>query len=152
MSKIKDLLAEEENIDDLKVPVHKYGKEFYNAVQLADCERIADSVYESSISKDAEDEIANRAQYEVDVDDEGHECLYLENYIDIIGDIVREHLDDMIEDQHLDLTDDEYFKIKDLAEAMLSDHYADYESQLCRDAEEDDKYKLDELRERNGRI
>ena len=56
----------------------------------------------------------------------------------------------MIEDQHLDLTDDEYFKIKDLAEAMLSDYYADYESQLCREAEEDDKYKLDELKERNG--
>lgn len=150
MSKIKDLLAEVEDIDDLKAPVHKYGKEFYNAVQLADCERIAKSVYENSIGEEAKAEIANRAQYEVDVDDEGHECIYLENYIDIIGDIVQEHLDDMIEDQHLDLTDDEYFKIKDLAEAMLSDYYADYESQLCREAEEDDKYKLDELKERNG--
>lgn len=150
MSKIKDLLAEVEDIDDLKAPVHKYGKEFYSAVQLADCERIASAVYDSSIGEEAKAEIANRAQYEVDVDDEGHECIYLENYIDIIGDIVQEHLDDMIEDQHLDLTDDEYFKIKDLAEAMLSDHYADYESQLCRDAEEDDKYKLEELKERNG--
>lgn len=137
MSRIKDLLAEVEGIDDL-MPVRPSVKE------------IADGVITSCINVATEDEIANRAQFEVDIDDEGHQCLYLENYLDIISDIVVECLDEMIEQQHYDLTDTEYFAIKDDATSGLADYYADYESSLVRDAEEDYKYKLDELRERNG--
>ena len=137
MSRIKDLYAEAEGIDDL-IPV----KPSINS--------IAKAVADSCKGVATEDEIANEAEFEVSIDDDGHECIYLENFLDICERIAREHLDNMIEQNHIDLTDTEYFNTLDLARDIIADVYADYESQLCEDAEQDTKYKLNEVRERNG--
>lgn len=137
MSKIKDLYAEAEGIDDLMPTKPSMST-------------IAKAVANSCRSVATEDEIANEAEFEVSIDDDGHECVYVENFMDICESIAREHLDDMIEQNHIDLTDTEYFNTLDLARDMLADDYAGYESQLCEDFEQDNKYKLDEVRERNG--
>lgn len=139
MSKIKDLYAETEGIEDLmpaKLSMSTIAKAVANS-----CRGIA-----------TEDEIANEAQFEVSIDDDGHECVFLENFMTICERIAREHLDDMIEQNHIDLTDTEYFATLDIARDMLADDYADYESQLCEDFEQDNKYKLDERKEQDGRV
>lgn len=149
MSRIKILLAEEENIDDLKVPV-RFGKDFYDSVQEFDTERLAEQLSRACIGKTARDKLMREASYEFDEDDNGDEVCYMENYLDLIGEIVEEELDRLIQAEHIDLTDTEYFKTVDLAKGTVADYYADYESALCDEALEDAKYKLDELRERNG--
>lgn len=142
MSKIKDLLAETEGIDDLKpvkIPVITY------------VEKLANEVFKLAVRDKTRDEIYNRANYDFGEDDEGHKEVYLENFLDICKDIATDWLDELIQTQHHDLTDTEYFEIIELASARLADHYADYESELCEEVLADDKYKLDELAERNGR-
>lgn len=137
MSKIKDLYAEAEGIEDLK------------PTKLS-ISTIAKAVADGCQGVATEDEIANEAQFEVSIDDDGHECVYVENFMTICERIAREHLDNMIEQNHIDLTDDEYFRTLDLARDFIADDYADYESQLCEDFQRDNKHKMDEVREKNG--
>lgn len=151
MSKIKDLLAEEENIDDLKVPV-RFGKDFFAIVSESDAKRITAMLCEACKGKWVKDVISHDAQYGFGTDDEGHPECYMENYLAIIDDIVTEKFNDAIAEQHLDLMDSEYNAIKDAAISVIADYYADYESECCNDVMEDDKYKIDELRERNGEV
>ena len=50
MSRIKDLYAEVEGIDDLKpVEPHKYGKDFAEAVRQADIKRMSEQVYAKTL-------------------------------------------------------------------------------------------------------
>jgi hypothetical protein len=66
------------------------------------------------------------------------------------GKIPTDNLDKYIEDQHLDLSDATYNEAIERAGDLLADRLADFESDLIAEAKEDDKYALDELRERNG--
>ena len=149
MSKIKDLFAEEENIDDLKVPVH-FGKDFVAIVNESDAKRIVAMLCEACKGKWVKDVIANDAEYGFGTDDRGYPECYMENYLSIIDDIVTEKFDDIIAEQHLDLMDSEYNAIKDAAVGVIADFYADYESECCQILLNDDKFKLTELKERNG--
>lgn len=138
MSRIKDLLAEQEDIDDLK-PV-KSAKEV-----------VIDKVLESAICNSTKDEISNRAEYGWGESDEGETEVYVENFLDICGEVAAEKLDEYIEREHIDLTDTDYFGIIDVVRDRLADRYADYESELCEEVLSDDKYKLDDLAERQGK-
>lgn len=141
MSRIKILLAEEENIDDLKIPV-RFNKDFADSIRDYDIRRIAAVVARWSKSVVTEDYIAERAKFELG-DDDGP-VMYLENFTTICDEVAEEHLNRLIEQEHLDLDDDMYKKILETASAELADFYADYEDALCADAladfKRDNKY------------
>lgn len=118
MSKIKDLLATVEGIEDLEPA--KPSLETIAKIAVAKCDRPA-----------VEETIENEAQFEYGTDDDGHVEVYLENYCDICQSIARDSLDEMIEECCLDLSDTEYFEALDIARDMLADAYADFEWELC---------------------
>ena len=151
MSKIKDLLAIKEGIDDLMPEPHKYDKAFYDAVQQADIKRIGEQVYAKTLHWEGLREwLSGNAEYTVGKDDDGHDEIYFENFTDLCWEACEDTLNDYIEDQHLDLNDSEYHDIVEYARDWLADALADFEEECIRDAMMDDKYRLDELAERNG--
>ena len=149
MSRIKILLAEEENIDDLKVPV-RFGKDFVTIVNESDAKRIVAMLCEACKGKWVKGVIANDAEYGFGTDNEGYPECYMMNYLAIIDSIVTEKFDDIIAEQHLDLMDSEYNAIKDEAISVIADFYDDYEGECCQILLNDDKFTLTELKERNG--
>ena len=152
MSKIKDLLAIKEGIDDLMPEPHKYDKAFYNAVQEADIKRIGEQVYAKTLHMgNLRSWLRANAEYGAGEDDEGHTEYYFENFEDLCEQACEGNLIDYIEDQHLDLTDEEYSDILYYARDWLADALADFEEECIQDMVSDQKYTLDELAERNGR-
>lgn len=143
MSRIKILLAEEENIDDLKIPV-RFNKDFADSIRDYDIRRIAAVVARWSKSMATEDYIADNAKFELGEDDDYGPVMFLENFTTLCDEIAEDHLNHLIEQEHLDLDDDMYKKILETASAELADFYADYESALCADAladfKRDNKY------------
>lgn len=151
MSKVKDLLAIKEGIDDLMPEPHKYDKAFYDAVQQADIKRIGEQVYAKTLHWEGLREwLSGNAEYTVGKDDEGHDEIYFENFTDLCWEACEDTLNDYIEDQHLDLNDSEYHDIIEYARDWLADALADFESECIQDVASDKKYRLDELAERNG--
>jgi hypothetical protein len=152
MSRIKDLLAVEQDIDDLKpVEPHKYGKDFAEAVRQADIKRMAEHVYQATLHQDDLREwLSGNAEYTVGEDDEGHEEIYFENFYDLCWEACEDMLDADIEEQHLDLDDAEYHDIIEIARDKLADTLADFEAECIQDMKDGNKYTLDELVERNG--
>ena len=149
MSRIKILLAEEENIDDLKVPI-RFGKDFADSVAAYDLERFTESVWRALKAYNFRPNIEQDAEYGFSEDDEGHEECYLENFLDLMDAYAQEALDREIEAQQFDMSDEDYKNTLVLLRDKLADRYADYESALCEDALMDNTYALDELKERNG--
>lgn len=151
MSKIKDLLAIQEGINDLMPEPTKYNKAFYDAMQEETKKRIGEQVYAKALHWEGLREfISGNANYEAGVDDEGHTEWYFENFLDLCYEVCEDVLNEYIEDQHVDLNDSEYESIIEYARDWLADTLADFESECVRDANADNKYILDELRERNG--
>lgn len=151
MSKIKDLLAIKEGIDDLMPEPHKYDKAFYDAVQQADIKRIGEQVYTNTLHmSNLRSWMRANAEYGTGKDEEGHTEYYFENFEDLCEQACEGNLIDYIEDQHLDLTDEEYSKILYYARDWLADALSDFESECIQDMLADKKYELDELAERNG--
>lgn len=152
MSRIKMLLAEEESIDDLKVPT-RFGKDLFDTITEADNKTIAETVLRWSKSMKSEDYIADNAEFGLG-DDDGEPCMFLENFTSLCDDIAQENLDKLIVQEHLDLSDKDYADILDKASALIANFYADYEDALCADAfadyKGDVKYTLMNLKERNG--
>lgn len=152
MSKIKDLYAEAEDIDDLKVPT-EFGKAFGDFITKVDNNHIADIVLAWSKTPQVEDYIADHAEFGLG-DDDGHPCMFMENFTMMCDDIAQDTLDRLIEQEHYDLTDEEYAYIIKRASDLIADHYADYEDALCADEmadyNRDEKYRLTEERERHG--
>lgn len=152
MSRIKDLLAEEENIDDLKAPT-RFGKEFSAFITSADNKRIAENVLRYARTPKIEDYIADNAIFGLG-DDNGQPCMFMENFTMMCDRIAIDTLDMLIKQEHYDLSDLEYAQIVEHASNLIADYYADYEDALCVDAfadyECDSKYANDELKERNG--
>lgn len=153
MSRIKDLLAEVEDIDDLKpVEPHKYGKDFAEAVRQADIERMSEQVYAKTLHmENLRSWLRANAEYEAGEYENGHTEWYFENFEDLCEQACEGNLMDYIEDQHLDLTDEEYSKILYSARDWLADTLADFEEECIQDMVSDQKYTLDELAERNGK-
>lgn len=151
MSKIKDLLAIKEGIDDLMPEPHKYDKAFYDAVQQADIKRIGEQVYAKTLHmSNLRSWMRANAEYGTGKDEDGHTEYYFENFEDLCEQACEGNLMDYIEDQHLDLTDEEYSKILYYARDWLADALSDFESECIQDMLADKKYELDELAERNG--
>ena len=136
MSKIKDLLAEEQNIDDLKQPLYqKLGEMIYVKAKNWDGIR---SWFRSN------------AEYDAGKDDEGHTEWYFENFLDLCEQVVNGAMDKLIEEEHLDISDDTYSRAIEYGRDWLADALADFESECIQDYVMDRKYILDEVKERNG--
>lgn len=143
MSKIKDLLAEEEDIEDLK-PIKKPSLEW-----------VVDTVVNWAIMPYSEDYIADNAEFGmVADDDDGHPVMVMENFTSLCDDLAVRYLDRLIEGEHIDISDDDYAKALDKASARIADFYSDYEDSLCASELSDynrDKQTLnEEYKERHG--
>ena len=156
MSKIKDLLAEEQNIDDLK-PIRsrqtttRYDKAFYNAINELDSKRIGEMIYAKAKNGDGiRSWFRSNAEYEAGKDDDGHTEWYFENFEALCEQVVNGALDKLIEEEHLDISDETYNRAIEYARDWLADALADFESECIQDYVMDRKYILDEVKERNG--
>ena len=136
MSRIKDLLAEEQNIDDLKRPLYQ---------------ELGEMIYVKAKSWDGiRSWFRSNAEYDAGKDDEGHTEWYFENFLDLCEQAVNGALDNLIEEEHLDISDETYNRAIEYGRDWLADTLADFESECIRDYVSDQKYVLDEVRERNG--
>ena len=136
MSRIKDLLAEEQNIDDLKRPLYQ---------------ELGEMIYVKAKSWDGiRSWFRNNAEYDAGKDDEGHTEWYFENFLDLCRQVVNGALDNLIEEEHLDISDETYNRAIEYGRDWLADTLADFESECIRDYVSDQKYILDEVKERNG--
>ena len=137
MSRIKDLLAEEQNIDDLKRPLYQ---------------ELGEMIYVKAKSWDGiRSWFRSNAEYDAGKDDEGHTEWYFENFTDLCEQAVNGALDNLIEEEHLDISDETYNRAIEYGRDWLADTLADFESECIQDYVSDQKYILDEVRERNGR-
>lgn len=137
MSRIKDLLAEEQNIDDLKRPLYQ---------------ELGEMIYVKAKSWDGiRSWFRSNAEYDAGKDDEGHTEWYFENFLDLCEQVVNGALDNLIEEEHLDISDETYNRAIEYGRDWLADTLADFESECIQDYVSDHKYILDEVRERNGR-
>ena len=119
MSRIKDLLAEEQNIDDLKRPLYQeLGEQAYVKAKNWDGVR---------------DWFRSNAEFSAGTDDEGHTEYYFENFFDLCEEAITETLDQLIEDQHLDISDETYSQAIDYGASWLADTLADFESECIQD-------------------
>ena len=119
MSRIKDLLAEEQSIDDLKRPLYQeLGEQAYVKAKNWDGVR---------------DWFRSNAEYEAGVDDEGHTEYYFENFLDLCEEAITDMVDAIIEDQHLDISDETYSQAIDYGASWLADTLADFESECIQD-------------------
>lgn len=136
MSRIKDLLAEEQNIDDLKRPLYQ---------------ELGEMIYVKAKSWDGiRSWFRSNAEYDAGKDDEGHTEWYFENFEDLCEQAVNGALDKLIEEEHLDISDETYNRAIEYGRDWLADTLADFESECIRDYVSDQKYILDEVKERNG--
>lgn len=136
MSKIKDLLAEEQNIDDLKRPLYQ---------------KLGEMIYVKAKSWDGiRSWFRSNAEYDAGKDDEGHTEWFFENFEDLCEEAVNYQLDKLIEEEHLDISDETYNRAIEYARDWLADALADFESECIQDYVMDRKYILDEVKERNG--
>lgn len=136
MSKIKDLLAEEQNIDDLKRPLYQ---------------KLGEMIYTKTLhAEDLRHWLRARAEYEGGKDDDGHTEWYFENFEDLCEEAVNYTLDKLIEEEHLDISDETYNRAIEYARDWLADALSDFESECIQDYVMDRKYILDEVKERNG--
>ena len=136
MSRIKDLLAEEQNIDDLKRPLYQ---------------ELGEMIYVKAKSWDGiRSWLRSNAEYDAGKDDEGHTEWYFENFEDLCKQVVNGALDNLIEEEHLDISDETYNRAIEYGRDWLADTLADFESECIQDYVSDQKYILDEVKERNG--
>ena len=137
MSRIKDLLAEEQNIDDLKRPLYQ---------------ELGEMIYVKAKSWDGiRSWFRSNAEYDAGKDDDGHTEWYFENFLNLCEQVVNGALDKLIEEEHLDISDETYNRAIEYGRDWLADTLADFESECIQDYVSDQKYILDEVKERNGR-
>ena len=137
MSRIKDLLAEEQNIDDLKRPLYQ---------------ELGEMIYVKAKNWDGiRSWFRSNAEYDAGKDDEVHTEWYFENFEDLCEQAVNGALDNLIEEEHLDISDETYNRAIEYGRDWLADTLADFESECIQDYVSDQKYILDEVKERNGR-
>ena len=136
MSKIKDLLAEEQNTDDLKRPLYQ---------------ELGEMIYVKAKSwVGIRSWFRSGAEYGAGKDDEGHTEYYFENFENLCEQVVNAALDNLIEEEHLDISDETYNRAIEYARDWLADALSDFESECIQDYVMDRKYILDEVKERNG--
>lgn len=130
MSKIMDLVAEVEGIDDLKPT---YNREFFDSVQKSDERRAIDEIFKKGKEwKGAYEWFEERAEFGCGYDDEGHKEIYFENFTELCEKAAMELTDGFIEEQHFDMDDAQYDRITNAVGELLADYYADTESEIIK--------------------
>lgn len=149
MSKIKDLYAIENGIDDL-MPVD--DPKTTAIARLHVISRVVEDVKKNITDhiNDVKAQLLYYSEIETGTDDEGHVEYYFDNYYSLCHEEVIDYVDYYIEQNHLDINEMEYEDTVNVVSDWLADFLADYESEVINDYIEDNKTKLDELRERNG--
>lgn len=128
MSRIKDYLAEVEDIDDLKRPFYmELGEKAY--VRAKNWENVRDW-------------FRSNAEYGAGEDDEGHTEYYFENFEELCEQAITEMVDNIIEENALDISDETYSKAIDYGRDWLADTLADFESECIQDYVLDCKYPI----------
>lgn len=120
MSKIKDLYAIEEGIDDLMPvakPTYKYVAE--QAVKLV-----------ASKSEDFRNYLWENMALSSGTDENGNCEYHFANFTTLCELEARDVIDIVLEDQEIDLSDEDYAKAATLAGDILANEYADLESEL----------------------
>ena len=136
MSKIKDLYAAVEGIDDL-APVH-YDTTFAMAVAEADEHRAVEQIFKKGKEfKDAYAWFKDKAEFGGGYDDEGHYETYFENFTELCEQAAMELTDAYIIDQHFDMNDDQYDRITTKVGDLLAVYYAAMEADIIREEEDD---------------
>lgn len=151
MSKIKDLYAAVEGIDDL-APVH-YDKAFAVAVAQADEDRAVEQIFRKGKEfEGARAWFKDKAEFGGGYDEEGHYETYFENFTELCEQAAMELTDAYIEDQHFDMDDEQYDRITNKVGDLLADYYADMESDIIKEYEEDlsEAWQQRVSREQNG--
>lgn len=137
MSKIMDLVAEVEGIDDLK-PIN--NREFFDSVQKLDEERMRKQlVGRADRFIGVDNWLYERAEWRVDYDEEGHMSWDIDNF-DHLADVAATDLVDFyIEDQHFDMSDELYSKTIDWLGDQLIEMWQKKKQALIERKIEDDK-------------
>lgn len=131
MSKIMDLVAEVEGIDDLKPT---YNREFFDSVQKSDEARAVEQIFDKGKKWDgARRYFTEHASFTMDYNDEGLKELYFENFTELCEKAAMELTDGFIEEQHFDMDDAQYDRITNKVGDLLADYYADLESEIIDD-------------------
>lgn len=131
MSKIKDLYAEVNDIDDLKPT---YNREFFDHVQKSDEERAIKQIVEKGTKWDgARRYFTEHASFTMDYNDEGLKELYFENFVELCDKAAMELTDGFIEEQHFDMDDSMYDRITNKVGDELANHFADLEQEIIND-------------------
>lgn len=137
MSKIKDLYAEVNDIDDLKPAKSVYNKEFFDKVQAMDEERAVEQIFKKGKEfKDAYAWFKDKAEFGGGYDEEGHYETYFENFTELCEQAAMELTDAYIIDQHFDMGDDQYNRVINKVGDLLADYYADLESEIIEEYNE----------------
>ena len=137
MSKIKDLYAEVNDIDDLKPT---YNREFFDKVQKIDEERMRKHLIERATKFiGVDDWLYERAEWGVEYDEDGHMSWDIDN-LDHLADVAATDLvDSYIEDEHFDMSDELYTKTIGWLGDELIDMWQDKKRVLIKRKIEDEK-------------
>lgn len=137
MSKIKDLYAEVNDIDDLKPT---YNREFFDHVQKSDEERMRKQLLERAGKfVGLDDWLYERADWRVDYDEEGHMSWDIDNFDHLADTAATDLVDFYIEDQHFDMSDELYTKTIDWLGDQLIEMWQEKKQSLIERKIEDDK-------------
>jgi hypothetical protein len=127
MSKIKDLYAEAEGIEDL-MPVQS-AKERIQKVLLAKAHRFMN----------LEDWLYERVEWSFGYDEEGHLDVGVANLDQLANEAANDLVDGYIEDEHYDMSDEMYSELIDWLGDKLADEWESMTSTLVERKIEDDK-------------
>lgn len=131
MSKIMDLVAEVEGIDDLKPT---YNREFFDSVQKSDEERAIKQIVKKGTEWDgARRYFTEHASFTMDYNDGGMKELYFENFVELCDKAAMELTDGFIEEQHFDMDDSMYDRITNKVGDELANYFADLEQEIIND-------------------
>jgi hypothetical protein len=128
MSKIKDLLAEEQGIEDLMPEASISKSKLLEAMEHV----ISDN------AKDIRDELYEFAEFDVDTDEEGHETLIVRNFDDMCDGIAESYVEDYVYQQHIDINDDDYGWVVKHLQQYVAESFDSCYWEIIKEAEEDD--------------
>lgn len=119
MSRIKDLLAEEQGIDDLKRPLYQVlGEKAYVKAKNWDGVR---------------DWFRDNAEFGAGTDDEGHTEYYFENFEQLCEGAITNMIDLIIEENALDISDSVYTDAVQYGTDWLAETLAEFEAECVQD-------------------
>lgn len=118
MSKIKDLLAEEQGIDDLKRPFFmELGEKAY--VRAKNWDGVRDWFREN-------------AQYSAGLDDMGRTEYYFDNFEQLCEEAITEMVEKIVEENALDISDDVYSDAIEYGTEWLADTLSEFEAECAQ--------------------